>query len=147
MIQQERIDPRGYVEAVAGALRALDADVSNPRPVKLDPPIRAMRLWPSRSDYWDNEEFEDAFQLTIEWDEEYGWHLYAIEEPGAVRGMVHVHYEVGLGLVPEPDLVARRIQEALTGESNLFTGRGRRLREAATHDPELEARLASHLPS
>lgn len=140
MTRRERANAIGYGRAVANALTA--AGIENRGAARAEEPGRLKRALTISllNRYWD----ADSVQLDLEWDEERGWALLDVFEPGAVRGFAYASYDLGLGVLPEPAEVARLVNAALEREEHLDIGPRRKYRMAVKHNPDFEAALAAY---
>ncbi|WP_101790734.1 DUF6292 family protein [Nonomuraea indica] len=145
MAKRERADAISYGWAVANALTA--AGVENSGAARAGEPGKLKRaLTISLLDgYWHIPDFGNTVEMSLEWDEEHGWTLLDVNEPGAVRGFAYTSYDLGLGVLPEPAKVARLVDSVLAGEEHLGIGPPRKYRMAIKHNPDFEAALAAYL--
>lgn len=95
--------------------------------------------------YWHIPDFENSIEMSLEWDEEHGWALLDVNEPGAVRGFAYTNYDLELGVLPEPAKVARLVDSVLAGEERLGIGPRRKYRMAIKYNLDFEAALAAYL--
>ncbi|GAA2209709.1 hypothetical protein GCM10009850_051680 [Nonomuraea monospora] len=144
MTERERADALGYGTAVAEALTA--AGIENGGAARAGKPGQAKRALTISltGSYWHIPDFEDSAWMSLEWDEEHGWALLDVNEPGAVRGYAHTYYDFELGVLPDPAEVAQLAHAVLEGEEQLGAGPRDKYRRAAKHQPDFETALAAY---
>ncbi|GAA1524713.1 hypothetical protein GCM10009678_02480 [Actinomadura kijaniata] len=147
MTRRERTDHRYYIEAVGNALKAQGIATGGVTGgMSREYKRRTAAIGFGGEVIWDYDDSHTTLSLYLEWDEERGWMMHDIHEPGAARGMAHGQYNLDLGLVPEPEKVVLHVQHMLrTGSPGRFDPVGRCHRSAAEHDPAFEAALAAYL--
>jgi hypothetical protein len=141
MSGRERTDAIGYGWAVANALTAAGIENDGAAPAGEPGKLKRALTISLPEHYWD----ENSVELSLRWDEEHGWALLDVNEPGAVRGFARTSYDLALGVLPEPAEVARLVASALAGEEDLSIGPRRTFRMAIKHNPAFEAALAAYL--
>lgn len=92
----------------------------------------------------------DIEEMTFTWHEEIGWTIATSSFTGALRANANQAFDLGLGVVPEPAVLAAEMVEIGRDPAHNLRYRGGgdgRVRRAAAPDPELEAALRSYSPS
>jgi len=148
-----------YIQVVVGELEALDIRTSGLVDRARDPyfpswhPLHDASLQDSRATAiiisnwaawpWCENDDMDA---EVMWDEECGWTVRKSSDPGS-HGMTYVHWDLGLVLVPDPTVVALRVEEIFNTKGNAYLAHAHRRRDAASYDPQLEMTLAYYRPT
>ncbi|WP_067825872.1 DUF6292 family protein [Actinomadura kijaniata] len=148
MTKRALTDHRHYIEAVGSALEAQGIETGGVTGGISRGSRRTAAIGLGREAIWDYDDSHTTLSLSLEWDEERGWMVHDVHEPGATRGTAHGRYDLDLGLVPEPEEIVLRVRHMLrTGDPGRYDPVGRAHRSAAEHDPEFEAALAAYLPA
>lgn len=147
MSEQPLADHLPYIHAVEAALEAAGVETEGigGLPHWADPGPdhgRGAAVHLAGPMYWGRDEYAETVYLTVEWHETRGWYVHDTFEPGAVRGQAHNYMGLGLGIVPPPEEVARRVAEGLTEDGRL-RDRGHTERKTGSYDAELEELLAA----
>ncbi|TYB56609.1 hypothetical protein FXF51_43315 [Nonomuraea sp. PA05] len=144
MGERKRADAISYGRAVANALTAVGVENGGAAPAgepgKLKRGLGISLLDP----YWHIPDFENSVRMSLEWDEEHGWALLDVNEPGAARGYAYTYHDLELGVLPEPADVARLVDSVLAGKERLSGGFRRKYRMAIKHNVDFEAALAAY---
>ncbi|GAA4936998.1 hypothetical protein HD597_004607 [Nonomuraea thailandensis] len=141
---RERADAIGYGRAVANALTAVGIENSGATPAGEPGKLKRALSISLLELYWHIPDFGNSVRMSLEWDEEHGWALLDVNEPGAVRGHAYTYHDLDLGVLPEPAKVARLVDSVLAGEERLSGGCRRRYRMAIKHNLDFEAALAAY---
>ncbi|WP_310716740.1 DUF6292 family protein [Nonomuraea sp. 3-1Str] len=144
MAKRERADAIHYGWAVANALTAAGIENSGAAPAGGPGKLKRALTISLLDCYWHIPDFENSVEMSLEWDEEHGWALLDVNEPGAVRGFAYTYYDLELGVLPEPARVARLVNSVLAGKECLGIGPRRKYRMAIKHNSDFEAALAAY---